>query len=285
MPDELDTAPSSPEVSEKPSDVPAPEAPVTEEEEEAKPEPEVEPTRPRSGFAREKIKRAAAERRAEEAERHIAELNARLAKVTAESLIEPQPESFNDWKDYQAAVRDYNKKATTAIAEEVINSKLQHFERRLSDERQQQMRDESTAEMQQDWNEFAKEVPDAEPAVRNLLQEIGGSFHPRMQEEIRSITDPEIRNSIFYYLGRNVQVGAALNDMAQDNPRAMIRELAKLEERARLPQSKKSTTAPPPINAPRGGAAAPKDPYSLAKKDDATDYIRMRMAEMKKEST
>jgi hypothetical protein len=50
----------------------------------------------------------------------------------------------------------------------------------------------------------------------------------------------------------------------------------------RAARGRTQTSAPPPINPPRGSASAPRDMQSLARKDNAADYIKMRMAQEKR---
>jgi hypothetical protein len=42
------------------------------------------------------------------------------------------------------------------------------------------------------------------------------------------------------------------------------------------------TKAPPPFRTPSGSASAPRDMQSLARKDNAADYIKARMAQEKR---
>jgi hypothetical protein len=48
----------------------------------------------------------------------------------------------------------------------------------------------------------------------------------------------------------------------------------------RIEQGRRFTKAPPPIVPPRGTASVPKDMYRTAQKADASDYIKMRRAQM-----
>jgi hypothetical protein len=47
-------------------------------------------------------------------------------------------------------------------------------------------------------------------------------------------------------------------------------------------QPRRQTAAPPIIRTPSGGANPPRDMHTLAQKDNATDYIKMRMAQEKR---
>jgi hypothetical protein len=49
--------------------------------------------------------------------------------------------------------------------------------------------------------------------------------------------------------------------------------------RDRAERGRKVTSAPPPFKTPSGGANPPKDIHRLANKENATDYIRARMAQ------
>src|SRR5262249_29034672 len=48
----------------------------------------------------------------------------------------------------------------------------------------------------------------------------------------------------------------------------------------RVEQGRRFTKAPPPIVPPRGTASVPKDMFRLAEKSDASDYVKMRRAQM-----
>jgi hypothetical protein len=279
MPDELVTghAPSSPvePKTPKPEDVPAQEAGTEGQEPEEAREEEAEPIKPRSGFAREKLKRAAAERRAEAAEARLREIEGRHYPP-AEPLKRPKPEQFVDYDQYEASLDKYNSELTRRVVREEAATQRQ-VEAQI---RAQEARREAVSEFSAECQDTAKDFPDAEEAARNLLNMMGGKgWNPDVLEALQAAKHGSV---IHYWLTKNPTEAIALNNMDKVNAALMIGELS---AKAELPQTRKVTGAPPPINAPKGGANAPKDPFQLAKKDDATDYIRMRMAEMKKDQS
>jgi hypothetical protein len=63
------------------------------------------------------------------------------------------------------------------------------------------------------------------------------------------------------------------------------RTYVQIEEQIRrqlASQPRRMTNAPPPIRSPRGSASAPKDMHALARRDNASDYIKARMAQEKR---
>ena len=52
----------------------------------------------------------------------------------------------------------------------------------------------------------------------------------------------------------------------------------------RVAQGHRVTSAPPPITPPRGTANVPRDLYKTANKGDATDFVRMRRAQMARDA-
>lgn len=266
---EIGTVPSSPV--DLPSDVPV-------EKPEAKGEPEVEaeepvveeeaPPRPRSGFQRQKLKIAALER-------EIEALRTRdRPQPPAEELKRPKPEDFVDYAKYEDAKDAYDEQRMRKVSRDIA----QESEQRQATVRAQEARAEAVKEFVTECEDMTSEFPDAQQAAANLLNEMGGPWKPEILDIIASARNAAV---IHYWLTKNPGAAKHLNGLDRVSAAMMVGEL---QARAELPQGKRATTAPPPIHPPKGGAAAPKDAFNLAKKDDATDYIRMRMAEMKKES-
>jgi hypothetical protein len=52
----------------------------------------------------------------------------------------------------------------------------------------------------------------------------------------------------------------------------------------RIAQGRRTTQAPPPIVPPRGTANVPRDMFRTAEKSDATDYVKMRRAQMARDA-
>jgi hypothetical protein len=68
---------------------------------------------------------------------------------------------------------------------------------------------------------------------------------------------------------------------------AGLRQEAYVQQRIyqdRIEQGRRVTKTPPPIVPPRGTANVPKDLYRTANKADATDYIKMRRAQMARDA-
>lgn len=265
------TAPSSPveQTPETPSDVPVetPEAKGEEAEDQA--EVKEESPKPRSGFQRQKLKLAAQEARIRELETY---LNTQQQKPQ-EPTKRPKPEDFTDWDKYQSAEADWWKGQMHDVAVDVS----MQVRKAEAAQKAQEARQATLKEFQAECEEAAvNEFPDAQEAAKTLLAEMG-KWRPEILEVIASARNAP---TVHYWLTKNPTEAKYLNSLDPISAAMMVGEL---QTRADLPQAKKATTAPPPIHSPKGGATPPRDPYQLAKKDDATDYIRMRIAEMKKD--
>lgn len=264
--EEVGTVPSSPVDETKPSDVPAETAPEAkgEDDEETHVEEEA-PPKPRSGFQRQKLKIAALERQLE------AERFRNRQEQRSEPLKRPKPEDFVDYGKFEDAKDAYDEDRMVRI----IFEQDQQREQRRAMQRAQEARSEAVKSFVEECEDVAREFPDAQDAARVLFNDMG-QWNPEILDVIQAAKNGPV---IHYYLTKNPGLAKSLNRMDKVSAALTIGEL---QAKSELPQAKKATSAPPPINAPRGGASAPKDPFQLAKKDDASDYIRMRLA-MEKE--
>jgi len=242
--------------------------------EEPKQEAPVEEPKPRSGFARQKIKLARQDARILEQDQRIRYLESQLngKAPDAKPLSRPEPEQFTDWKKYQDAQEAYdNERISRIVAEQQARQ-----EARQAQQRQIELRQDAFRDFREDCEEFNQEFPDAEAAASALKAEIG-SWKPHVLDLMSRARNREV---IHYYLTKNPDLAVELNGM---DPVSAALTIGELQAKAELPTANKVSKAPPPITPPRGGASAPSDPYQAAKKDDITQYVRMRMAMDKKE--
>jgi len=124
--------------------------------------------------------------------------------------------------------------------------------------------------------------------VRQMIGETISLYQPG-QAIIDTLTESELAPQIVERLYQHPEAIEALNNMS---PAEARRQLTKLEgaieaeqryaaQPGQVPQPRRITKAPPPMRAPSGGANPPSDLFQLAKKEDATDFIRAWRARYK----
>ncbi len=274
VPDDEIKAP--PPTSEKPTDVGSP-PPEEEKQEEAEPEPQAEPEpeieaekpRHRSGHAREKARRLAAEARAEKAEADLA----RAKEAPIEKLQRPKMEQFTSIEDYENAVDRYHDARAKITAREVADENWQRSQQaKIAEEK-----NENVEDFKERWEDFSKKVPDANALIDKLHVSIGGGLEPVVRDLIAEADNGEY---ILYYLAKNPSQAIMLN---QSDPLSAAKMIGRLEAITALPKGRTETKAPPPIKQVKGGAAPPRDFMQAAKSDNIADYVKMRKAMQKKD--
>ena len=127
-----------------------------------------------------------------------------------------------------------------------------------------------------------------DPEVRQMIGETISLYQPS-QPIIDALTESQLGPQIVERLYNHPEAIEALNNMS---PAEARRQLTKLEgaieaeqryaaQTGQVPQPRRITKAPPPMRAPSGGANPPSDLFQLAKKEDATDFIRAWRARYK----
>jgi hypothetical protein len=261
---------------EAPTDVPAPEEkePVAQEAEETKEEAaEPEKKEFRSGYARQKhrLQRAIAAQEQLHAENQALKKQLDTVKSSGvEELKRPKMTDFTDMDAYDDAMDKYRLEQTRRVLAE----QRAEDEQRQSQSKQQESQGEVLDDFFERWNELEKQMPDAKESVDKLYATIG-PLNPTVRDLIADAENGEV---ILYFISKNPGIGRQLNSA---DPITAAKMIGNLEEKTKLPPPKTQSAAPPPINSPKGGASAPKDYFQVAKKDDATEYIKMRLAQEK----
>lgn len=273
VPDEEVVPPPS---TEKPKDVPA-EKPdedevqaadtsaeaETEEEQEPEEEPETKKSKT-SGYARLKARH----------ERLLAQIEAdRQARSRQEQPEEKEPrvEDFNgDYLAFEKASVAFA--ARQAIREEMSQARQQEHQVREAQSKQEVIEDffERTEEVKTKFKDF-------DDAINGLY----GSFGPLPNLIRDKIAEADNGPQILYYLAKN---SAAARELYEATPVDALYQIGRLDEKLALPEARKQTKAPPPINSPKGGASPPMDVHAIAtRSEDIRDYVRARKA-MKKDN-
>lgn len=238
----------------------------TEEQTEQTEEPEEE-RRPKSGYARAKIK-------LDRAYQRIAALEEKLnTKVEPEpEEKEPKVEDFNgDYLAHQNALSAY---WAAKGASKAVDKRLEQFIAAQTEQRQQETYKSAVNDFSERLHDEAEQfgIANIDTDATTLLNEVG-----KLPDTIRgAMFRADNAAPIIHYLANNLDYAA---DLYGKTPGEQLFELGKLEQKLSLPEARKATKAPPAFKAPRGGAAPPKDIVSLAaRSDDITDYIKARQA-------
>jgi len=163
-----------------------------------------------------------------------------------ESVIGPEPQE-NDFPDYLTWERErtawlLDKRQMVRETKRGIATVQAERQRRMADnveqhqERVEGFRTRNGEESAKDFDAVMGKAKDlrVSPVLEELILESGNSAH------------------LQYFFARNPKRLDALNRMDE---RAAAREIGHIEARLSLPQIKTKTTAPKPVQSPRGGAA------------------------------
>jgi hypothetical protein len=154
-------------------------------------------------------------------------------------------------------------------------------------------------------NQLQQSDPAAYERIRGNLMQLEQFMSPEMRRalEISFVHYPEA----VWLLGERLQDGLEvagcrgptflekLQDIQGTTPEQFVQAAAQTHQEIlrekyvqgriladRMQHGRRITQAPPVFRAPRGGAGQPKDMASLAKREDASAYIRARMAQEEK---
>lgn len=170
----------------------------------------------------------------------------------------PQETDFNgDYAAYERATRQFE-------VEQAI--------RRVRDEDTQRSMQERSAELQREkaalYRERAAEAKSSIPDFEKVLEAARGV---QVRDDITDfILDSDKGPTLAYHLAKNPD---QLRDLNGKTPTAALRELARIEARLSTPAPKRQTSAPAPISAISGGAAARPD-ISKMSMDEYAAYRR-----------
>lgn len=165
----------------------------------------------------------------------------------------PKEEDFNgDWFAYQRAL-------TAFEAGKTIRDELRK-ERETREASERQSRQAKTASERQ--TAHAERVEQARETITDFddaMEEMKGvNVRNDVIEEIMSSDKSAL---LAYHLAKNPEKLDALNSMSG---RELAREMGRLEATLKMPEAKKQTSAPAPLDRPRGGAAPPSQDADLA---------------------
>lgn len=168
----------------------------------------------------------------------------------------PKEEDFSgDWFAYERALTAYETEKRIATrdirrqAQEAKSASQRHSEAVLQD--------------------FQDRQHEARKAISDFDKVVGQATAPAAPFVQQLLLESEKGALLQYHLAKNPDALSNLNGMS---PLAAAKEIARLEDRLSLPNPKTATKAAPPINAPKGGAAAAVD---LSKMSMA-DYVAYR---------
>jgi hypothetical protein len=195
----------------------------------------------------------------------ITRLNARIAELESQPAPgkgapkPPRLEDFNyDQQAYEDARLAFNTKQ--AVNEAIGQTQQQERESKIREARQ---------ELVEEFNEALPSVKERIPDYDQVMDSCKVDLRKDVGDLILS---SDKGPHLAYELAKNN--GAKLREIQSLPPNEAARAIGRIEARLSLPQPKKQTQAPTPIKPPVGGAAPSRDPASLAKSEDASDYIR-----------
>jgi hypothetical protein len=239
-----------------------------EEAEETEPQEEVEEKRPKSGYARAKIKLDRAYQRITALEERLAERE----KTPEPEEKEPKIEDFNgDYLAHQNAMAAY---WAAKGAGKAVDKRLEEFITTQTQQRQQDQYRSAVSEFNDRLHEEAEQfgIQNIDNDANVLMNELG-AFPPTIRGAMFRM---ESSAPVVHYLASNLDYAA---DLYGKTPEEQLFELGKLEAKLSLPEARKATKAPPAFKTPRGGASPPKDIASVAaRSEDISDYIKARQA-------
>ena len=152
----------------------------------------------------------------------------------------PKEEEFNgDFLAYERAQTVYEMRKANA------EDRVRERREQADNARQLAKREAAEAHLER-VEEFRSKVPEFDTAMKSASSLKAA---PHVEE---LIIDSDKSAHLLYHLAKNPDRLARLNDMSE---REAAREIGRIEARLSLPNPKKQTTAPKPINQPKGGAA------------------------------
>lgn len=186
---------------------------------------------------------------------------------TAETDKAPREEDFNgDWGKFIAASAAYE--AAKAVKDTIKSDKAEAHQARVAE-----LRSEVLTDFEERAEAFKAKAKDFDQVIEKFTSQ-GGKFSDVVRE---LVTESDVGPELAYHLAKHPTVANKVNSLP---PLQAAKEIARLEDSLSRP-SNRATKAPPPLKTPTGGASAPVDLATLAKSEDASDYIRMRQQQSK----
>jgi hypothetical protein len=207
-----------------------------------------------SGAARAKIREQRLLNENAELQRKLEETSRQTpVQVASDDVKPPKEEDFNgDWFAFQRALTAYEAgKKTTEAIEKVFKSRE---ETERSAKQAEVARERATAHAER-VEEARGTITDFDEAMAEMK---GVNVRNDVLDEIMSSDKSAL---LAYHLAKNPDKLDALNSMSG---RELAREMGRLEATVKMPEAKKQTSAPAPLDRPRGGAAPPSQEADLA---------------------
>jgi uncharacterized membrane-anchored protein YhcB (DUF1043 family) len=224
--------------------------------------PEGEDTEPKRLTRNQRLQRKAARLSTMVAEQAAELERLRQASSKADAESEPKEADFNgDWTKYQAEYAAWK-------AAQTVERKFTEREQRETAARLNERKQEASDEFQERAEQLKTSIPDFDKTVEAFAT-AGGKFAPHVIEELLESDKGPL---LAYQLAKNPSLAAELNALS---PRDAAREIGRLEAKTALPQPKKQTQAPSPLNPVKGGASPAKSEAELAKSEDVSELISM----------
>lgn len=189
----------------------------------------------------------------------IAELESQISSGAGKEA--PKPPKLEDFNYDQQAYED----ARLAFNTEQAVSKAVRETRKEDLESKQR---EARAELVEEFNEGVTAIKDRITDYHQVMDSCKVDLRKDVADLILS---SEKGPHLAYEHAKNN--GAKLREIQSLPPVEAARAIGRIEARLSLPQPKKQTQAPAPIKPPVGGASPSRDPLSLAKGEDAGEYI------------
>lgn len=230
-----------------------PEAKAEEPKAEGEGEPEEGKPKKLSGAQRAKIREQRLLDELSAKEREIEDLRSKTAgkhASDADEEKEPVEADFNgDWFAYQRALTAYD--AGKAVRDAIRKDREARQTTELTTKQSEVARERQIA--------HAERIEDAREVIADFDEVMGAMKGVQVRQDvIDEIMSSDSSALLSYHLAKNPDKLEALNRM---NARELAREMGRLEATVKLPEAKKQTSAPPPFNALKGGAA-PSSPES-----------------------
>jgi hypothetical protein len=218
----------------------------TEETKVEKTEDDEEKPKKPSGAQRAKLREQRLLQELQQRERELEDLkrSAPAKNASEDGEKPPKEEDFNgDWFAYREAKMAFE--ARQAIRDELRADRESREKSDFQSKQAEIVRERKIA--------HAERVDDAREVIADFDQVMAGM----KGVDVRSDVVDEIMSSdksalLTYYLAKNPDKLNALNSMSG---RELAREMGRLEATVRMPEAKKTTTAPAPLGRPKGGAA------------------------------
>lgn len=179
----------------------------------------------------------------------------------------PHPSQYATVADYQAAASGWEAKR------QFIDLDIQN--RRADQQASAALEQESRARA------YAEKQEDARAALPDYDTVVGAARMAVSDPVAEALMESEHTARLEYHLAKNPKTLAELNRMS---PKQAALAVGRLEAVLTAQPAKRSTQAPPPPSALKGGTAGPvKSLSDLARNENAGDYIAARRAELAKQ--